>query len=243
MRIQIRIDGSEAKGGTPLLHHSEILADPLSPEARGVAELAGKRSKTEAEHEELARREWSAGMYYDEELGPVLPTWNLVRSIQDAARLSKQGKKVERGVFPEAEVVALQYDGPRDRDTMWKAREFAFRKGIVVSGRRVMRTRPIFREWAAEAVIVVDPFVLDFETFEMLANQAGRYIGICDWRSGRYGRYAASCELLTSQAEMMDELAVFTRLANDGAMETLRETVRKDEEAHQAKNNKPKVKR
>jgi hypothetical protein len=238
VRIQVTLDGRAESGGTPLLHHSEVLADPLSPQARAVAEISAKRKKTEADHEEMARREWMGGLYYDETLGPVLPTWNIVRSIQDAARMSRLGKKIERGVFPEVEAVPMQYDGPRDRDQMWASREFAFRKGVKLSGVRVQRTRPIFREWQAEAVLVVDPFVIDYETFALLATQAGRYIGICDFRSGRYGRFLASCQLLSTQAELLDELALFSGVTERTATETAVDSIAGDERRHIERNGR-----
>lgn len=238
MRVQVRLDGSAAKGGTPLLHHSEVLADPLSAPARSLAELTGKRKKTERDLEEIARREWLGGLYYDEKLGPVLPAWNVVRSIQEAARLSKLGKAIERGVFPEDELAKLEYEGPRERDEMWKSRKFAFRKGVKLSGRRVIRTRPIFHEWAVEFVAVVDPTVMDFETFSVLASQAGRYIGVGDFRSGRYGRYAATCALLSERDEILEEIARFSTGLDAKANETVKKTVAKEAAAHGAKNDR-----
>lgn len=238
MRIRVLLDGREASGGTPMLHHSEVLADPISPEGRSVAEIAGKRKKTEADHEELARREWLGGMYYDETLGPVLPTWNFVRSMQEAAKLSRLGKTIERGVFPENEFVEIRYDGPRDLDSMWKARTFALRKGVGISGRRVMRTRPIFREWEVDLVLVVDPFVVDYETITKIATQAGRYIGVCDFRSGRYGRYLATCELLTTETELLEELSAFQIDADSTMLKTVKAAIEKDEAAHLSRNGK-----
>jgi hypothetical protein len=213
-----------------------VLADPLSPEARAVAELSGKRKKTERDMEELARREWMGGLYYDEKLGPVLPAWNVVRSIQEAARLSKLGKAIERGVFPEDELAKLEYEGPRDREEMWKSRQFAFRKGVKLSGRKIIRTRPIFHECAAEFVAVVDPTVMDFETFAVLASQAGRYIGVGDFRSGRYGRYAAVCTLLSERDEILAEIAQFSTGQDSKVNKTVMQTIAKEAAAHGARN-------
>ena len=202
MKVQITLDGSRDYG-TPIIFHSEVLADPLSPQARTLAELSKKRGRTEADEIEMARREWVGGMYFDDAIGPVLPTWNIVRSIQDGARMTKHGKAVERGVFPEVEHVALDYDGPRDLDTLWKDGRFAIRKGVKLAGRRVIRTRPIFHGWKASATLVIDPNVIDFPLFCQVCNAAGRYHGIGDFRSGRYGRYVPSVLLLDDNSDLV----------------------------------------
>lgn len=210
MKVQITLDGGIGYG-TPIIFHSEVLADPLSDQARYVAELSKKRGRTEADELELSRREWIGAMYYDNELGPVLPTWNIVRSIQDGARMTKHGKAVERGVFPEVEAVALEYDGPRDRESLWKTGQFSIRKGVKLSGRRIQRTRPIFQNWKATASIVIDPNVIDFETFEQVCRAAGRYHGIGDFRTGRYGRYVPTVVLLDPETDLMEVMDAKTK--------------------------------
>lgn len=233
MKVQITLDGSTGHG-TPLIHHSEVLADPLSPEARYVAELSKKRGRTEADEIELARREWLGGMYYDEHVGPVLPTWNIVRSIQDGAKMTKNGKMVERGVFPEVEHVALEYDGPRDIDGLWKDGGFSIRKGVKLAGRRVMRTRPIFPNWKATASLVIDPDVIDFDTFERVARAAGRFHGIGDFRSGRYGRYVASVVLLDLESDLVDTMDAKTKVRDRATTDVLIGAASEATEKHHA---------
>lgn len=237
MKVQITLDGSVGYG-TPIIFHSEVLADTLSPQARAVAELSKKRGRTEAEEIEMSRREWTGGMYYAPDVGPVLPTWNIVRSIQDGARMTKHGKAVERGVFPEVEFVALEYDGPRDLEGLWKDGRFAIRKGVKLSGRRVQRTRPIFPGWKATASIVIDPDVIDFDTFEQVCRAAGRYHGIGDFRTGRYGRYVSTVVLIDDENDLFDAMDTTTKLRDRNVTDTLIEAATAATKSHLVKNGR-----
>src|SRR6266498_2863723 len=95
MRAILRADGS----GSALLMHNERLQDPLDPHCRKVAELSGKRKKTDADYLELGHREFLGGLYTNGN-GPCLPAFNLIRCLEDGAKRQKRGKDVMRGVLP-----------------------------------------------------------------------------------------------------------------------------------------------
>lgn len=190
MKVVIRLDGREEAGGSAIVTHNERLQDPLDPFQQAVAELASKRGKTLADHLEIGRREFLGGLYTNGN-GPCLPTMNVLRCIQNGAKRHKLGKDVLRGMFPLVEEVDLLYDGPRDPDELWKnAETFSLRKGVVVSGRRVTRTRPIFRNWAAEVPFEIDAHIFNLETVQKIATDAGLYEGLCEMRP-IYGRFTA----------------------------------------------------
>lgn len=231
-RIAIRVAGV-----APLLMHNERLADPLNPYARWSAELAGKRKKTERDLEELGRRDFLGGGYWEIDEGPtgeasdpVIPSYNLVRSIQEAAKRFRLGKEVVRGIIPVDEFASLEYEGPRSAQEMWKDGGFHLRKGVVISSKRVIRTRPAFDNWALEVEVEVDLALFDPETVELLAIAAGKYEGLGDARP-RFGRYSASTKLLGDPADYAsgDVLAVLReRLAAKSA----RAAIEAADEAH-----------
>lgn len=183
MRVVFTFDGRTEAHGSPLICHNERLSDPLDPHTRGIAEISGKRKKTEADHLELARREFLGGLYSNGN-GPYLPAWNLLRCIQDGAKRIKRGKDVLRGIHPLIEETDILYDGPRDPDELWKKRDegFMLRKGVGVTTNRVMRTRPLFKEWKAVLPCEVDPNVFDLDTLRQIAELAGKYDGLGDMR-------------------------------------------------------------
>lgn len=196
MKVVLRLDGREAVGGSALIQHNERLADPLDPFNRSVSEISGKRGKTDADHLELGRREFLGGLYTNGN-GPCLPGFNILRCLQDGAKRHRRGADVLRGIFPLIEHADVLYTGPRDPDELWREHEtFSLRKGVGVGGKKVVRTRPIFRDWAAELPIEVDPTVFDLDTVKVIWADAGKYAGIGDMRP-IYGRFLAT--VLTDQ--------------------------------------------
>jgi hypothetical protein len=178
------------EGTNPLLMHSDKLSNPISDEAKAMKALTSKRKKTDEDHEEIALLEWKAGLYYEPDLGPYIPGWNARQSIWEAAKLSKCGKDVERGVQVLTEMCPLQYDGPRDLKKLWAAKKFADVRAVVVQRARTMRCRPIFRNWSFETSFLVDTEVIDQDNVLRFAETAGRLIGIGDFRK-MFGRFDA----------------------------------------------------
>lgn len=188
MKVVLRLDGRESSFGSALLTHNERLADPLDPFSKALAEITSKRKKTEADLLEIGHREFIGGLYTNGN-GPCLPSWNILRCLQDGGRRHKRGKDVPRGVFPLFNQVDLNYDGPRDPEELWKDREtFSLRKGVGIGQSKVIRTRALFRNWGAELPIEIDPTIFDLEVLATIWNDAGKYAGIGDGRP-IYGRF------------------------------------------------------
>ena len=53
---------------------------------------------------------------------------------------------------------------------------------------KVMRTRPVFRNWSCTAVAQYDPDVLNLRDIEEIAADAGKLVGLGDWRP-KHGRF------------------------------------------------------
>lgn len=177
----------------PLLMHSSRLANPLDPATKALKKVTGKQKKTDDDHEEIARLEHAASLYWDDDAGPYLPSDNIWRCLYDAAKKSKMGPRIKEGiVFPE-EVNPISYTGPRTIDGLWKDGNHRLVVSAKVGMQRVMRCRPMFREWKADAEGILDPNVLDLADLITIADTAGVVIGIGDWRP-RYGRFTATVE-------------------------------------------------
>jgi hypothetical protein len=189
MKVLLQLDGRTDAGGSPLIMHNERMADPLEPYAREVGAIAHKRKKTEADHLEIARLEFLGGMYTNEN-GPCLPSWNILRSLQDGATRHKRGRDVLRGVAPIPDDVDLHYDGDeiRDAEILWKGQAHHLRKTVGVQRARTMRTRPFFTNWSCELEVEVDPVIFDLDSLAGFFKDAGIYCGLGDRRpiNGRY---------------------------------------------------------
>jgi hypothetical protein len=186
-----------AKGTRPLLLHNVQLASPLNGYAKTLKALNAKRNKTDEDRIAIARVEFEGSLYLDPEVGPYVPGQNLLASLVEGGRLTKSGKKVERGVNVDDLVLPLLYKGPRDVDALWGngESEYVDIRTVVVQRNKIDRCRPIFREWAFEAEVLLDPAVIDLDEFKDVAANAGAMAGIGDYRR-LYGRYSVEIESL-----------------------------------------------
>jgi hypothetical protein len=183
-------------GIAPLIVHNGELADPFYAFSQEIKKISGKRKKTEADHEMMAKLEWRGGLYVNE--GKlIVPSDCFEASLVGAAKLSRLGKDAARGLFVEDHLL-IEGDGVPESvdeaalDEMYDSRKFVFRKGVRVGTAKVMRTRPIFGTgWSARATIVFNDAVFNKQQIEDLAESAGSQIGLCEWRP-RYGRFAVS---------------------------------------------------
>ena len=182
-------------GTAPLLMHNARLVDPLDTVAKQIKAVSGKLRKTDEDHEEMARLEWLGGIYFLPDTGPFMPGTNLQKCIIEGARLNKDGKKIERGVFLESIAIPVQYDGPRDLEHMYADKRFVHRAPVKVGMVRVMRTRPIIPHWRIETTGQFDPTVINLSDLRTAVEAAGSMIGIGDFRP-TYGRFLSKLEVI-----------------------------------------------
>lgn len=182
--LQVKITGI-----SPLLMHSDRFANPLDPATKAHKELTGKRKKTDADHEAIAKSEWLGSLYHDAEVGPYIPGQNLDATLQEAAKLQKLGKKFKQAVMVLEDQVPLIYTGPRDPEALFAA-GFLDVRGVKVSMAKLMRCRPKFNQWSAEFTVAFNEDVLNVEEVVKAINDAGSLVGVCDYRP-RFGKFRA----------------------------------------------------
>ncbi len=180
-------------GTTALLMHNIRLADTLDPIAKKLKKISSKRTKTDDDHAELAQIEFLGGLYLDPDVGPYIPGENIQKCLVLAGRINKLGKNVERGVFIDTDVNPLAYNGPRDAEALWADENFRHRSAVRVGTARVMRSRPMFRQWKCQAHGLLDTNQLNLDDLRSITVNAGAMIGIGDWRP-RFGRFTAEIE-------------------------------------------------
>lgn len=187
-------------GITPLLMHNDRLANPLNEWAIALKELTGKRTKTEADHREISRVEWHGGLYCDKQIGPYIPGRNVRKCIEEGGKQFKKGTAVKTAVTVTEDMIALVYDGPRD-----PAKLFAHAGGMHVDVRttgnkasqsRVVRTRPLFPQWALSFTLEYFPEQINSRDLRQCVEIAGRLCGLGDYRprpsGGTFGKFAVS---------------------------------------------------
>ena len=187
MRMRLELTGT-----TPLLCHNVQLSDPDNPFAQEMKAINAKRNKTEDDRHAVERLEWYGGLYSADGLdGPALPTANIRRCLNEAAKVTRRGKQLERALLFTELHVPISYEGPRDIDKLFNSPEHHNRAAVRIGTSRVMRVRPCFPRWAvvAEAELLED--VMDPEELVAIAMRAGIAEGLGDNRRNGYGRFSA----------------------------------------------------
>jgi len=181
--------GVTLTGTRPLLMHADTYANPLHPLTKAHKELTVKRKKTDDDYEVIAKSEWRGALYYDDTEGPYLPGINIESALVAGGKLLRLGAQLKRSVEVVHEIHPLRYSGPRSVEALWDAGYYDVRS-VKVGTSRVMRCRPLFREWAVGVQIAYNPESINAAEVLQCLVSAGEYCGIGDYRP-KFGRFSA----------------------------------------------------
>ena len=181
-------------GKSPLLMHNGRLADPLDEYAKALSKVSSIRSKTEADHEEMARLEWEGSLYLDREGRIGIPGINMRSMIVGpggAARQHKQGKDAAKALrFDEFYPLSVNGNGSvTDYKALWNDSQYRHRVNVSIGRSTVIRTRPIFEGWAVDVTFYYHPDFADEDDVIHWWRVAGNEVGLGDWRPQKYGPY------------------------------------------------------
>jgi hypothetical protein len=176
-------------GIAPLLMHSDRFANPLDPLTKAHKELTGKRKKTDDDHMAIARSEFIGGCYWRKGVGMYVPSQNLNACIIGAAKLQKLGVKFKQGVQVLEDDLPLHGFANMTPEKLWPDLDHVDARGVKVGQAKIMRYRPIFRQWSIDATIAIDEDVVNLGEVKKAVQDAGALIGLMDNRP-RYGRFS-----------------------------------------------------
>lgn len=174
-------------GVAPLIMHSGQLSDPLSKWSKEMKRVSSKRSKTDADHEQMAKIEFFGSLYMGAD-GPVIPAENIEAVLIEGAKKVRRGVDAKAGLYV-LEHAKLEYDGPRDPEQIWSDEQFRSRVPVRIQKNRIMRTRPIFKSWSLLVRVEFEDSLLNQADVLEFSKKAGAIVGLCDWRP-KYGRFA-----------------------------------------------------
>lgn len=155
------------KGVAPLMQH-RFCED----------ETKGKKRQVVYNKEDDAEK----ASYKDEEGYYVPSTW-IEGALLKAAKEFKLEKRkscydaIKGGVFVEQDKIRLSN----------KKYEIDYRP-VVIQRARIMRARPLFKDWSLEFVLVVNDDRIIPETVKDIIEYSGSYVGIGDFRP-KFGRF------------------------------------------------------
>jgi hypothetical protein len=178
-------------GIRPLVMHNGLMADVTNPLTRQIKEISKKGSKNlrDADYEKRDRLEWEAGLYWNDKIGMHIPSDNIERCIQMGAQKSRIGKNVQAAVFCTQPEIALEYQGPKDKDKIYADPRFTLRKGVAVQKARIIRIRPMIPTgWKLTFEIEFDDSIVDRAELVKAMEDAGALVGLGDWRP-KFGKF------------------------------------------------------
>jgi len=177
------------KGVAPLLMHSGRTKDPLDDFTKEIKKVSSKRNKTDEDFETMAKLEWFASLYLNQDRRLIIPSENIEACIAKGAAKNKNGLKVKSGmIILENPGPLLEYNGSPTVEKLFEDKQFVNRNAVNVQRNSVIRTRPIFYEWGLTFTIHYDPKVIEKEEIMASITNAGRFNALGDWRP-KYGRF------------------------------------------------------
>ena len=175
-------------GTCSLLLHNGQLANPMYPFTKDLKKVSGKRNKTEADHEEMARLEFLGSLYTTDKGTLILPSDVWEGALINGAKKNRLGQQAKAGLFVSNEPV-LEYKGAKTGKELWKDKKFVNQVPVKVQRASIIRTRPIFDEWSCKVHVDYNETILNEETVIEIAQIAGEQVGVGDWRP-KYGRFS-----------------------------------------------------
>lgn len=178
-RVELRIP--------TLILHNGRLADPLDPATKALKAVTANRKKTDADLEQIAKLEMHGSLYLDTAGRVILPGRLFEAAIAEGAKKTKDGKLALSGLFVDTDAL-IEYDGgPLSVERLLNSAEHRLTVGVKLQGKRIMRTRPIFKNVRAEFLVSLNPEIANGSALQRWIENTVALVGLGDWRP-RYGR-------------------------------------------------------
>lgn len=178
-------------GTSPLIMHSPKCVNPLHELSKRMKEYTSKRKKTDEDLQIISDLEWESGVYWEDNVGLYIPNEAIAATIQNGAKLNKNGKDIQRFAFVLNSLIPLDIGEVQDYEKMKVEPRFRDVRSVCVQKSRVIRTRPRFNTWRCEFDMMIDDEHMNVETLQLAIQNSGKFVGILEMRNLGYGRFAA----------------------------------------------------
>jgi hypothetical protein len=150
--------------------------------------ISSKRSKTEADHAEMAKIEWFSSIYVNKAKRVILPDYVLDATFVAGARKSKLGKQAQAAMFVDSAAL-LEFDGDKlTLDELFERDENRDARAVKVGQAKIIRTRFRVDEWKANVTINYEDSLMNRQEVVTAIKDSGFQVGICDMRP-KFGRF------------------------------------------------------
>lgn len=181
-------------GTTPLIEHSPKCVNPLHPIAKEMKKYTSKKKKTEEDLMIISDLEWESGVYWDDNIGLVIPNECLAATFLAGAKMNKNGSAFQKYVHIIDSLAPLDIGEVQNYEVLKTDVRYRDVRSVCVMRARVIRTRPRFNTWRTEFDLMYDETKIDVDQIVLAIENAGSYVGLCEMRNMGYGRFAATAE-------------------------------------------------
>lgn len=174
-------------GAAPLLMHNGQMANPFNEFTKKLKALTkgGSSKKTDEQLMEICKVEWFGGLYLTDQK-PCIPGELLEALFSEAAKNFKRGKQAKGAIWCPVNA-RLVYNGPTDILKLWEDENFRLAAMVRIKKDRILRMRPIFKNWSAEIEVLFDPAIFNDSDIDQIVIHSGT-VGLMDYRP-KYGRF------------------------------------------------------
>lgn len=183
------------KGTTPLLMNSCKCVNPLHPISIEKKKYTSKRTKTEDDLKIISDLDWEAAAYWKDDIGMYIPAENVEATIVGGAKVNRKGTDVQKYCNVTDLYIPLNYGENLTKEQLIADDKYRDVRAVNVQRSKLMRTRPRFDKWSITFSMCYDENKIDLETIVNALENAGAYVGLCDYRP-RYGKFLVIVEEL-----------------------------------------------
>lgn len=174
-------------GTTPLMLNNPQTVNPFNEYSKMLQPLTSKRKKTEDDLMEISRIKFLASLYVDNGVY-IIPATHFEKSVIDASKERKLGKKFERSFRIFANCPLEFKDKDKTPEQLYKLGIYVDVRAVGIKQSKITTTRVIIPEWSTTVECMFDESQLDEKDIKDIFEIAGLRYGVGTHRR-LYGRY------------------------------------------------------
>ena len=176
------------KGISPFVQNCDTLANPLHPTTKQLKEITSLKTKMDEHHLAIAKLQWRASLYYDEDLGVYLSSKMIIGCLRASARKEKKGLHMKALIVDCVLGTPLLPYRDMSPEKLWSLKNkkdeqiHVFTESVNVQRAKTMRTRPIFNNWEVKFEALLNTEILSEIELKRIIERAGFEYGFGELR-------------------------------------------------------------
>lgn len=176
-------------GVTPLMLNNPQTVNPFNEFSKQLSPLTSKRKKTEDDLLEISRIKFLSSLYLAMDGKTyIIPAEHFERSLIDAAKEKKLGKKFERSMNIFTDGVLDFPDKDKTPIQLFELGKYVDVRAVGIKNSKITTTRAIFPEWSTEVTVSFDETQIDPKDVKDAFEVAGLRYGVGTFRR-KYGKF------------------------------------------------------